>query len=373
MTKQTLSFFLLMTPLMGVAQVGIGTISPDPSAKLQVDASSSGNAKGFLPPRVALTGTTDAATITSPATGLLIFNTGNVAGASGVTPGYYFYDGIKWQRLINQQPDATVEFSVHADPNTAGTTFEPSGAATSNVIYVSTINGSQWTYSGSAFVTYTPPASTAWYAAGGTTDAGSNKTGAIYRNGKLGIGTSTPGTSLEINASSANTSGLKFTNLTAVTPTTSGATLGVDASGNVVTVNGSSFSPDFGTASPSSTVNVNSGNSAELTRITITSKGTYLINYTMRVQPTSAVANQYAVGFLSLNNSTAIVGTEILGAFPGGSTVGAPGGNYSGSHVVTINTVPTSIYFRAGAFTGNMSFVDDGNGRTKVSFVKITP
>jgi hypothetical protein len=93
----------------------------------------------------------------------------------------------------------------------------------------------------------------------------------------------------------------------------------------------------------------------------------------MRVQPAIAVANQYAVGFLSLDNSTAIVGTEILGAFPGGSTVAAPGGNYSGSHVITINTVPTMIYFRAGAYGGNMSFIDDGNGRTKVSFVKITP
>lgn len=179
---------------------------------------------------------------------------------------------IKWQRLINPKPDVTVEFSVHADPNTAGTTFEPSGAVATNMVSVSTVNGSQWTCDGSAFVTYTPPASTAWYAVGGTTDAGSNKSGAIHRIGKVGIGTSTPGTSLEINASSANTSGLNFTNLTSATPTTSGATLGVDASGNVVTVNGSSFSPEFGTASPSSTINVSSGNSAEHTRITITSK-----------------------------------------------------------------------------------------------------
>lgn len=93
----------------------------------------------------------------------------------------------------------------------------------------------------------------------------------------------------------------------------------------------------------------------------------------MRVQATSAVANQYAVGFLSLNNSTAITGTEILGAFPGGSTVAAPGGNYSGSHVITINTVPTTIYFRAIAQGGQMGFLDDGNGRTNIAYVKITP
>ena len=93
----------------------------------------------------------------------------------------------------------------------------------------------------------------------------------------------------------------------------------------------------------------------------------------MRVQPPSEIANQYAVGFLSLDNSTAIEGTEILGAFPGGNTVGAPGGNYSGSHIITINTTPTIIYFRGRAAIGAMGFIDDTNGRTKISFVKVTP
>ena len=178
---------------------------------------------------------------------------------------------------------------------------------------------------------------------------------------------------VEITSPAANSSGLKFTNLTSSTPTSGGATLGVNASGEVVTVNGSSFSPDFGTASPSSTININAGNSAELTRITINTTGTYLITYTMRVQASVAAANQYAVGFLSLNNSTAITGTEILGAFPGGGTVGAPGGNYSGSHVITITTIPTTIYFRGFASGGTMGFLDDANGRTKISYVKITP
>jgi hypothetical protein len=57
---------------------------------------------------------------------------------------------------------------------------------------VSTVDNSQWTYNGSIYTTYTPPASTAWNLAGGTTDAGSNKTGAILRTGNVGVGPTTP-------------------------------------------------------------------------------------------------------------------------------------------------------------------------------------
>ncbi|NBP06716.1 MAG: hypothetical protein EBV15_10980 [Bacteroidetes bacterium] len=186
---KNLLLFTFSLPLYLLAQVGIGTNSPNTSAKLEVSASN----KGFLPPRVTLTGTTDVATISSPATGLLVFNTAT-AGSSpnNVTPGFYYYDGSKWQRLITQQPDATVEFSVNANPNTGGTTFSPNTPASKDYIYVSTIDNSQWTYNGTAYVTYTPPASTAWYLSGGTNDAGSNKTGTIYRTGIVGIGTSSP-------------------------------------------------------------------------------------------------------------------------------------------------------------------------------------
>jgi hypothetical protein len=48
---------------------------------------------------------------------------------------------------------------------------------------------------------------------GGTTDAGTEKTNAIYRLGDLGIGTSTPANKLEIKHGTAGNSGLRFTNL----------------------------------------------------------------------------------------------------------------------------------------------------------------
>ena len=89
--------FLLFAFVTVNAQVGIGTNSPNASAKLDITATN----KGLLPPRVALTGTADVSTITSPATALLVYNTAT-AGTSpnNVIPGYYYYNGTSWVNLI---------------------------------------------------------------------------------------------------------------------------------------------------------------------------------------------------------------------------------------------------------------------------------
>ena len=375
MKKPIVVFFVfLISGFSSFAQVGIGTTTPNASAKLQVDATD----KGFLAPRVSLTATNDVVTIPSPATGLLIYNTAT-AGTSpnNVTPGFYFYDGSKWQRLISQQPEATVNFDK-TTPTTSGVTFTPNTPASQNYVYVSSVDNSQWTYNGSNYVTYTPAPSTAWYAQSSTNDAGSNKTSGIYRNGNVGIGdfaTSSPATKLEVKSGVTNTSGLRMTNLTSASPVSGGATLGVDSLGNVVTVNGSSFSPQFGFTRPSSTVSVSSGSSALLCSATLPSNGTYLINYTMRVQSITAGSNQYGVGYLCTSNSDAsvIAGTEILGAYFASSTGSVVGGNYSGTHIITVTNAPITIYFRASAQNGTMNYIDDANGRTKISFVKVTP
>jgi len=69
---------------------------PDASAMLDVAAAN----KGVLLPRVSLTGITDAVTISSPATSLLVYNTA-IAGTAPntVTPGYYYWANSKWNRL----------------------------------------------------------------------------------------------------------------------------------------------------------------------------------------------------------------------------------------------------------------------------------
>ena len=83
----------------------------------------------------------------------------------------------------------------------------------------------------------------------------------VTKTGNIGIGTSSPAAKLEINSGTANTSGLKFTNLNNGSPTTSStALLGVDAAGNVV-VSGTA-SATTGPTGPSGANGTNGTNGA---------------------------------------------------------------------------------------------------------------
>jgi uncharacterized protein (TIGR02145 family) len=82
------AFIYLSFSSLTYGQVGIGTTSPHSSARLQIDANSSTNAKGFLPPRMT---TTERDGITSPATGLTIYNT--TKNCLEWWNGSFWYDG----------------------------------------------------------------------------------------------------------------------------------------------------------------------------------------------------------------------------------------------------------------------------------------
>ncbi|MCZ2393819.1 MAG: tail fiber domain-containing protein [Chitinophagales bacterium] len=121
-----LPFYLLLILAIGIllpvsAQVGINSsgASPDNSAGLDVNY----NNKGLLLPRVALTSTTDAATIATPATSLLVYNTSNLGGLS---PGFYYNSGTPaaplWLRLLT--PDAANAWLLTGNAGTVdGTNF----------------------------------------------------------------------------------------------------------------------------------------------------------------------------------------------------------------------------------------------------------
>ena len=73
--------------------------SAHPSALLDIDATATPSL-GVLIPRISLQATNLAAPVASPATSLLVFNTATASsGTTAVTPGYYYWDGLVWQRF----------------------------------------------------------------------------------------------------------------------------------------------------------------------------------------------------------------------------------------------------------------------------------
>lgn len=97
MKKEIVIITFSLIFLSGKAQTGIGTTTPSPSAKLEIFS----NNQGFLPPRIALTATNAASPVTSPAIGLLVYNTETAGTApNNVVPGYYFWNGSAWVNFI---------------------------------------------------------------------------------------------------------------------------------------------------------------------------------------------------------------------------------------------------------------------------------
>lgn len=127
-------FSVLISPMF-LSQVGINTPNPDPSAALDIVAKASD--KGVLIPRVPLQSITDVSTVPNPAVSLLVYNT---TVNSGITKGYYYWDGSKWLRFN----DNSKIFYGTSDPtipttNAIGDIFVNSSTGTLFVY-----NGSNW-------------------------------------------------------------------------------------------------------------------------------------------------------------------------------------------------------------------------------------
>lgn len=92
--------FLLLVSFYAFSQTGIGTTTPNASAKLDVSSST----LGFLPPRVILTATNSFSPLAGTAanaSGLIVYNTAsNGTAPNNVVPGYYFWNGTAWINFI---------------------------------------------------------------------------------------------------------------------------------------------------------------------------------------------------------------------------------------------------------------------------------
>ncbi|MCH7403722.1 hypothetical protein MM214_17810 [Belliella kenyensis] len=113
------------------AQTGLGTVNPNPSAILEMDVSSLavGSKKGFLLPRVALTGTDDVITIQSPINGLLIYNTSNTVGAYAVQANKVYTWNTSsqlWERYFaREEISGFIETKNYSIQSTTGQQFSP--------------------------------------------------------------------------------------------------------------------------------------------------------------------------------------------------------------------------------------------------------
>ncbi|MCX7955208.1 MAG: hypothetical protein N3A01_08490, partial [Bacteroidales bacterium] len=96
--KNLLILVALILNLFCYSQVSISPTGTDPDNSAGLDINFTD--KGLLIPRVSLTSTTSTSPISgTPATSLLVYNT---ASQNDVTPGYYYWNGVKWVRLLFQ-------------------------------------------------------------------------------------------------------------------------------------------------------------------------------------------------------------------------------------------------------------------------------
>lgn len=121
MKKHGLISLSVLISSITYGQVGINTTAPNPSSAIDI-SHKAGNAKGFLPPRIALVSQTDGATIPNPAAGLIVYNTNSVA--TGLREGLTVNTGIPssplWQSLLPEDGvkiGKMVYFGTTVDPS----------------------------------------------------------------------------------------------------------------------------------------------------------------------------------------------------------------------------------------------------------------
>jgi hypothetical protein len=86
------SIFMLLAGQAFSQNVGIGTNTPNSSAKLEISA----NDKGVLIPRISIANLNAAAPVTSPVVSLLVYNTNASTGL-----GYHYWNGTQWVKILD--------------------------------------------------------------------------------------------------------------------------------------------------------------------------------------------------------------------------------------------------------------------------------
>jgi len=124
-TIYVLLFFIGYTKPAYAQNVGINQTSATPNASAILDLKTGNTGTfGFLPPNVALTATNLAGPITTPATGLWVYNTATAGTApNNVTPGFYYWNGTKWIRLEDNNPNHPYGYNMQYAVGTTNVTI----------------------------------------------------------------------------------------------------------------------------------------------------------------------------------------------------------------------------------------------------------
>lgn len=151
--------FILFFYNLSFAQVGIGTVTPNSDAALEIAS----NNQGVLLPRVALSATNSTSPLGAHVAGMTLYNTATAGSAPNqVAPGFYFNDGAKWVRLPDASPIVIFTASLGTGAGGAtNATITASGFNTVPLPNVTTnIGGGTWN---AGSYTYTVPITGTYY------------------------------------------------------------------------------------------------------------------------------------------------------------------------------------------------------------------
>ena len=117
-TKTIMIMFFCMITLTIFAQgVGINSSNADPDASAILDISSTN--KGILVPRVSIGAIGASSPVSSPATGLLVWNTNSsISGGNGI--GFYYWNGSQWKYLSSIDSRNTLDQAYDMGGSGAG-------------------------------------------------------------------------------------------------------------------------------------------------------------------------------------------------------------------------------------------------------------
>ena len=188
MKKQFVLILALLFSLNVISQTGIGTTTPNASAKLEIAATD----KGFLPPRVALTATNAFSPITgtaASAAGLLVYNTATAGSTpNNVVPGYYYWNGSAWIQISGGLvvESKTGSFNLSASDNNKLFFINSASAVTVTVPTLPIGFSCQLIQTGTGSVTFAPSGTTLNSASGLSTRTTNSVIGLVMNSATVG-------------------------------------------------------------------------------------------------------------------------------------------------------------------------------------------